>query len=185
MHDLYGRVQSAHVRAPVLSNGRAGRGVQHFRVRWDGQLCPVARPPPGGTYWYYTAPSTYQAAHLRLLPFESASFSVTTRSVPTGCNQPTLDFNFHADGGSPQYIAAPNPATDQLTVSDTRAASGTRTTAVPFQAVLFDTFGRQMKASSSTGSRAVLDVHDLAAGLYNLRIETGGQPVMQHIQVVH
>ena len=67
------------------------------------------------------------------------------------------------------YSFAPNPASSELTVT----ASGEGQPAEPFDADLYDSFGKKVKTKKSEQGKAVLDVRDLPNGLYNLRAGKG------------
>ncbi len=94
------------------------------------------------------------------------------------------------------YSFAPNPTSDELTVTAIEpTATQTTTTsstvaasdkvAPDFEAELYDSYGKKVKTQRSLQGKAILDVRDLPSGLYNLRIGSGKTGVSEHIQVSH
>ncbi len=83
------------------------------------------------------------------------------------------------------YAVAPNPAGNELAVSDQTADPAAPATAAPFEAELYDTYGKKVKAKKSDRGKAVLDIRDLPNGLYNLRIGKGKDSYTDHIQITH
>lgn len=82
------------------------------------------------------------------------------------------------------YAAAPNPASNELAVSNQTADSATPSTE-SFEAELYDMYGKKVKTKKSDHGKAVFDVRDVPDGLYNLRVGNGKNPYINHIQIVH
>lgn len=93
-----------------------------------------------------------------------------------------------APGGS-SFVFAPNPASTELTVTAAADAppmqAGGPAASLPFEAALYDSQGHQVKTQRSGHGQAVLDVRDLPNGLYYLRVGTGKNALMEHVQVAH
>jgi len=114
----------------------------------------------------------------------------SSASYPCGS---TANFTF-APGG-PRFAFAPNPASSELVVTATdqpsAAADGlsgapvTSPSAPLFDAELYDGYGRKVKTQHSDRGKAVLDVRDLPAGLYNLRAGKGKEALSEHVQITH
>ncbi len=86
------------------------------------------------------------------------------------------------------YSFAPNPASTELTVTATDPASAEGAPApadVPFDADLYDVYGKKMKTKHADHGKAVLDVRDLPEGLYNLRAGHGKEAISEHVQISH
>ncbi|WP_460583841.1 T9SS type A sorting domain-containing protein [Hymenobacter arcticus] len=94
-------------------------------------------------------------------------------------------------------VVTPNPASTELTVWTTdpasSAAPAARTAAamsstadpVPFDADLYNAFGKKVKTKRSERGKAVLDVRDLPAGLYVMRVGQGKNALSENIQITH
>ena len=113
---------------------------------------------------------------------------VTVTITPTtGCFAPR-NAVFRQPSGY-YYTYSPNPASDDLTVSaidaDKPATSPPSTTAPPFEADLYDNYGKKVKTKKSDKGQAKLDVRDLPNGLYNLRVGTGKEAISEHIVINH
>lgn len=143
-----------------------------------------------GVYWYNTSGSVNSTAHLVLNPGQSAEFTVTAKAGSGGCSTPQITFIFTADAYPyPAFSATPNPAGDELTVSsidETPPTGGTaRPTPPPFDAELYDAYGKKVKTQKSDRGRASMDVRDLPNGLYNLRVGKDKDAYSKHIQIAH
>lgn len=98
------------------------------------------------------------------------------------------NFTFAPSRSTYSYAATPNPASSELTVTATDPDSPTATdgsNTAPYYADLYDTYGKKVKTRHSDHGKAVLDIHDLPEGLYNLRIGTGKNVYSEHIQINH
>jgi hypothetical protein len=82
------------------------------------------------------------------------------------------------------YSFAPNPANTELTVTDSEANLA-NLGAEPFEAELYDNYGRKVKNKKSEQGKAVIDVRDLPDGLYNLRVGKGKKALNEHVQITH
>ena len=58
-------------------------------------------------------------------------------------------------------------------------------TALPFEAELYDNYGKKVKSEKSEKGKALLNVRDLPAGLYNLRVGKGKEAISEHISIEH
>ena len=91
--------------------------------------------------------------------------------------------------GNYYYAYAPNPTSDELTVTAVDggklANAEPSTTAAPFEAELYDRFGKKVKTRKSEKGRVKLDVRDVPEGLYNLRVGKGKEAISEHIQITH
>ena len=118
----------------------------------------------------------------------NAGVQITARATNSPCGVNGY-FTFTPRPYSYTLIAAPNPASTDLTV--TAVAEGTPANALvaidapSFEAELYDNHGQKVKAKKSDKGKAVLDVRDLPAGLYNLRAGKGKEAISEHIQVTH
>ena len=97
-------------------------------------------------------------------------------------------FSAPSSGGYYRYSVAPNPVSEELTVTaeepDAGAADPTPAPA-DLDADLYDRFGKKVKGSHGDHGKAVLDVRDLPDGLYELRVGKGKQALIKRIQVAH
>ena len=82
------------------------------------------------------------------------------------------------------YVFAPNPASTDLTVTDT-SDDPADAAAEPFDADLYDTYGKKVKTKKSERGKAVLNVRDVPDGLYNLRAGKGKKVLSEHVQITH
>lgn len=94
------------------------------------------------------------------------------------------DYIFAGTYTPQSFTYSPNPANTDLTVTDV-SADPEDSTSEPFDAELYDTFGKKVKARKSAKHKAVLDVRDLPNGLYNLRAGKGAKAISEHVQVTH
>lgn len=128
-------------------------------------------------------------------PGRTAAFSlktgqgvgITIRGVGSACNM-SRNVVFTTNRGYYSYSLAPNPANSELTVTATDPASAEGASApadVPFDADLYDGHGKKVKTKHGDHGKAVLDVRDLPAGLYNLRAGQGKEAISEHIQITH
>jgi hypothetical protein len=122
-------------------------------------------------------------------PNSGVAITATATNAPCG-----VSANFTFVSNRPYgYSFAPNPASDELTVTatDTPDASAAKqssvTSEVAFTAELYDNHGRKVKTKRNTLGKAAatMDVRDLPNGLYNLRISEGKQIISEHIQITH
>lgn len=126
-----------------------------------------------------------RSTSFRLNANQSVQINVTSSQPDCGL---AGRFVFSTSGGY-GYRLAPNPASDELTVTATDPANPTADSPAspsePFDADLYDTYGRKVKTKKSDHGKAVLDVRSLPEGLYNLRVGTGKDAYSEHIQVTH
>lgn len=105
-----------------------------------------------------------------------------------GCGRITRTFTLLARSAY-YYAYAPNPTSDELTVAvvdgDKPATAEPSATAPPFEAELYDRFGKKVKTKKSEKGKAKLDVRDVPAGLYNLRVGKSQEAISEHIQITH
>lgn len=111
------------------------------------------------------------------------TITATATNTGSGCGV-TGSFAFTPRPYSYGFAYAPNPASTELTVTTVDAA-GQPAPAEPFDADLYDTFGKKVKTKKSDQGKAVLDVRDLPSGLYNLRAGKGKNALSEHVQVTH
>ena len=127
------------------------------------------------------------ATHFILKPGQGTTITATSTNAPCKI---VGHYAFVARSMS-GYSFAPNPTSDELTVTANDSASPTTdtsagtATAVPFDAELYDGYGRKVKTQHGEHGKAVLNVRDLPDGLYNLRVGKGKDAVSEHIQVAH
>lgn len=126
-----------------------------------------------------------RSTSFRLNANESVQINVTSSQPDCGL---AGRFVFSTSGGY-GYRLAPNPASDELTVTANDpanpSADSPTSPSAPFDADLYDTYGRKVKTKKSDHGKAVLDVRSLPEGLYNLRVGTGKNAYSEHIQVTH
>ena len=127
----------------------------------------------------YLTNTTGTATHFILKPGQGVT--ITATSTNASCTI-VGRYAFVARSGAYGYSFAPNPVSDQLTVATTDPAS---TTAAPFDAALYDNHGKKVKLRRSENGKALIDVHDLPEGLYNLRVGSGKNAQSEHIQINH
>ncbi|WP_375416206.1 T9SS type A sorting domain-containing protein [uncultured Hymenobacter sp.] len=118
---------------------------------------------------------------------QRAQFTVPFSGSACGAGSGTFSLAAYS---SYRLVATPNPASSELTVTavdedQPEASLVPSTTASPFEAELYDNHGKKVKAGKSEKGKAVLDVRDLPAGLYNLRAGKGKEAISEHIQVTH
>jgi bacillolysin len=120
---------------------------------------------------------------------QGVTIQVTSSQPDCGLSS---NFTFSTARGY-SYSFSPNPTSDELIVTDNSQsesasnAASTNTIAAdaPFDAELYDDFGRKVKAQRSSHGKAVLDVRNLPNGLYNLRAGTGKDALIEHVQITH
>lgn len=127
----------------------------------------------------YLTNTTGTATHFILKPGQGVT--ITATSTNASCTI-VGHYAFVARSGAYGYSFAPNPVGDELTVVTTDPATAT---AAPFDAELYDGYGRKVKTQKSEQGKAVLNVRDLPSGLYNLRVGTGKDAYSEHIQIAH
>ncbi|AMR28644.1 hypothetical protein A0257_17095 [Hymenobacter psoromatis] len=89
----------------------------------------------------------------------------------------------------------PNPASSELTVTNTapdlaaqyqlKDADKAHIPDMPFDADLYDMYGKKVKSLTNVQGKGIFDVSSLPAGLYNLRVGKGKDMHMEHVQIVH
>lgn len=127
------------------------------------------------------------STHFILKPGQGTTITATSTNAP--CTM-IGRYAFIAQSSSGYRLAfAPNPVSSDLTVTavDTGAADNApaSSAAPPFDADLYDSYGKKVKSQHSDHGKAVLDVRELPEGLYNLRSGTGKDAMSEHIQVTH
>ena len=161
----------------------------------SGASVTVVLNQPGNYTWTTDADnyaihfsSSYNTASFVLGP--NMGMRLTATATGSACAGPTGSYVFTTNSGY-SYSFAPNPASADLTVTavdddepDKRKPSKK---APDFDADLYDNFGKKVKTKHSKKGegQAVLDVHDLPNGLYNLRVGQGKEAISEHIQVAH
>jgi len=144
----------------------------------------------------FTLTSSSSSVPLRNNVGSSASFSLTTAqggvTIRATSSQPDCglasNFTFAIRRTTYSYTATPNPANSELTVIAVDPDSPTVTdgsNTEPYDADLYDTYGKKVKTRHSDHGKAVLEIQDLPEGLYNLRIGTGKNIYSEHIQIKH
>jgi hypothetical protein len=116
----------------------------------------------------------------------NAGQGVTITARAGGPCGPASNFAF-ALGSGYYYGFAPNPTSTDLLVTaipdGLPADSPAAAEAPAFDADLYDNFGKKVKTKKSDKGKALLDVRDLPAGLYNLRAGKGEKALSEHIQI--
>jgi hypothetical protein len=157
---------------------------------------------PGVTYSFSSYPSgiTTTSSNTAYFQINSSNSSQSRYDVTitenNGCGSTSRTITWVAYP-SYYYAASPNPTTSELSVmavdadeSDTNTAknasiSAGSNTAPPFDAELYDSYGKLVKTKHSEDGKALLDVNDLPSGLYNLRVGKGKNALSEHIQITH
>lgn len=196
-----GKSVTSHFDVPVPAQSAEPTGNYSHPVGSGLQLATVNTVVPGEIRVYldgsYTYTFTPNPATVPIFggPGRTAAFSlkagegvgIAIRGVGDACNV-SRTVVFTTNRGYYSYSFAPNPASSDLTVTATdpnQAAGPSAPAAEPFDAALYDTFGQKIKTKKSDKGKAVLDVRDLPAGLYNLRAGKGKEAISEHIQVTH
>ena len=135
---------------------------------------------------YYTQGSGNRQEVFTIAAGQRAQFTVSGNV--SGCGTITRTFTLATSGGY-RYAFAPNPASDELTVVATDAAAeglpAASAAAPPFEAALYDGFGKRIKVQQSTQGKAKIDVRNLPNGLYNLRGGYGKGALSECVQLAH
>ena len=191
------RVGPGEATGYFYGGGQSNRTLQTVQFVSPGQFTMFLDGPSK-----FTLTSSSSSVPLSNTTSNSTSFylgpnqGVTVRAVSSqpGCG---LDTNFTFAPSRPGYTYAvtPNPSNSELTVtavestatdrSVTNSAAADLSTAEPFDADLYDIHGKKVKIRRSDHGKAVIDVHDLPEGLYNLRIGSGKDAYSEHIQISH
>jgi len=139
---------------------------------------PITVTSPTSFYFYIDSSSSAQWR-------QDVTITQTNNTI---CSPASQTFTWFASM-SYYYVATPNPTTSELTVTavDKSQADNTvvSTTAEPFDAELYDGFGKKVKSEHSEGGKAKLYVLDLPNGLYHLRAGKGKEAISEQIQVSH
>lgn len=119
------------------------------------------------------------------------AITATATNAPAGCGV-VGHWTFFP---SPyRMVVTPNPASTELTVSTadqagtqstSPSAGATATDPLPFDADLYNNFGKKVKTKRSEQGKAVLDVRDLPDGLYIVRVGQGKSAISQNVQITH
>ena len=148
----------------------------------------------------YTYTFTSDQANIPIFggPGRTAAFSlkagqgvgIKIRGVGSACNI-SRNVVFTTNSGYYSYSFAPNPANSELTITATDEGESTNgamtasSTVPPFEADLYNNYGKKVKTKKSEKGKVVLDVHDLPDGIYNLRAGEGKKALSEHIQITH
>lgn len=175
------------------SGSISGRTLQTVQFISAGQVTMFMNEP-----YTFTFSSSSSSVPLNSYSGRSTSFylganqGVTIYAQSSGpeCGL-SGQFVFSTSGGY-GYRFAPNPVSSELTVTaidpatDPASAESSASPAdVPFDADLYDTYGKKVKTKHADHGKAVLDVRDLPEGLYNLRAGQGKQALSEHVQITH
>jgi len=168
---------------------------------------------PNGTQGIPIYPTGPRTAYFTFTGASSVQVVATATGSNIPCGQTSISSVFLAPFRS-NYAMSPNPATSELTVTDnsqtdnsqpvttsqtkespraTKSAYAFKNAAgipvpVPlrtFDATLYDLHGKLVKAQAGVVGKTVLNVSDLPAGLYNLRISSGQEVHSEHVQITH
>jgi serine protease len=143
---------------------------------FSGYPSSVSQSGPNSAYFYINSSNTYQ---------QRVDVTITKTS---SCGTISQTFTFVAYPSS-SYLLSPNPANSELNVTSVEADQPTDvvngTATLPFEAQLYDNFGKQVKTKSSDGNNAKLNVSDLPNGLYYLRVGKGKEAISKQIQIAH
>lgn len=114
------------------------------------------------------------------------TITATATNAPSGCGVVGHWTFFPAPY---RMFVTPNPASTDLTVSviDPAGPPATPPTAdpAPFNADLYNIFGKKVKTKRSERGQAILDVRDLPEGLYVVRVGQGKNALSENIQITH
>lgn len=182
------------VSASVPVGGAAPTG----RIVYNGQTKPLqstnfVRSNTNITL-YLDQPNRFTFTSTPSVPLSSNSNSTSFYIPTSGTGSSRVDITATATDGSAclsgtyffvaasYYSIAPNPASDEVIVTD--AGADPQTPSV-FDVELYDSYGKKLKAKKSERGKAVLDVRDLPNGLYNLRVGQGKEAVTEHIEIAH
>lgn len=140
----------------------------------------------------YLTNTTGTATHFILKPGQGTTITVTALNSPCPMRG---QYAFIASSTGYSYRVAPNPVSEELTVTAVEeappadAASAATSTAapasIPLDADLYDRFGHKVKSKHDDHGKAVVDVRDLPEGLYELRVGKGKNALTERIQVTH
>jgi hypothetical protein len=135
----------------------------------DGQISSGTVTSPSQLI---TAVHTYangidEALEVKLVVTNDCGTDTAYRFVPTGIDDPDR---------AQAIQVYPNPARDEVTIVSQTGKTGTLQ--------LFDAQGKLLKAKDLKGNSYILDLHDLAAGMYILRIKSGDQTYNKPLQVI-
>ncbi len=114
------------------------------------------------------------------------TITATATNAPAGCGVVGHWAFFPAPY---RMFVTPNPASTDLTVSviDPAGPPAPPPTAdpAPFDADLYNNFGKKVKTKRSERGKAVLDVRDLPEGLYVVRVGQGKNALSENVQITH
>lgn len=114
------------------------------------------------------------------------TITATATNAPSGCGVVGHWTFFPAPY---RMFVTPNPASTDLTVSviDPAGPPAPPPTAdpAPFDADLYNNFGKKVKTKRSERGKAILDVRDLPEGLYVVRVGQGKNALSENIQITH
>ncbi len=168
--------------------GGAGTPLQTVNPAYPDKVSIVLNDP-----YNFTFTANPSSVSVFVISGNSASFympsdagvtiTATATNTGSGCDV-TGSFAFTPRPYSYYFAYAPNPASTELTVTAVDAA-GQPAPAEPFDADLYDSFGKKVKTKKSDQGKAVLDVRDLPNGLYNLRAGKGKEAISEHVQITH
>ncbi|RPD44111.1 T9SS C-terminal target domain-containing protein [Hymenobacter sediminis] len=132
----------------------------------------------------YLANTTGKWTQFILKPGQAVNITATALNSP--CPE-VGRFVFIASKGTYGYRVAPNPVSDEVTVTanESSIVEGGVSSNTEFEAELYDRFGKQMKSQKARSGKAIFDVRDFPEGLYQIRVGKGKNAVSERIQVTH
>ena len=134
----------------------------------------------------YLTQTTGTYTHFILKPGQGVTITATSTNAPCSI---VGRYAFITPSGGYSLAAAPNPVSADLTVTavdDTSAANApVNSSAPPFDADLYDSYGNKVKTLHSDHGKAVFNVRNLPNGLYNLRAGIGKKAIVEHIEITH
>jgi hypothetical protein len=156
---------------------------------YDFTFTTVGPNGTAGVPIYKTGPQT------AYFYFPGSSVQVHADAFGAPCGTASLSSVFLAPFS---FAMTPNPASSELTVTDAsqeslvsqyefKDADKVRVSlqSMPFDAALYDMYGKKVKSQTNVRSKTMFNVSDLPNGLYNLRVGKGKDIHTEHVQITH
>ncbi len=115
-------------------------------------------------------------------------------TTPCGIVQTFGTFSASDCGRSSGFVAYPNPAANNMTISTSSASTTTSTTNSTgatsntkrsFSYKIYNKIGKVLKQGSSKGEDAIVDTRDLSSGNYFLHVFIGKEEIQKQIVIQH
>lgn len=193
---LCGQSTGLYSTSPVYSTYDTGNALQSFQIVPTGQRYYIYLNQPYNFNFSALGPNSAPFPITKTGPqtaYIDFSNAVSVQVLATPASAPCSAQSSYVFRAPFNYRMAPNPVSSNLIVTETSAESSTGNISLPnvtsalkaFDANLYDMQGRRVRTQRSSQGKASLDVHDLPAGPYILRVGQGQDAYSEHVQISH